>query len=90
MKIIVQIISGLSFVVTFIMYWIEKYTQILDDSISVLITLVALISGLILLKTSRLRKRKMEIDYENAELDHKIKEEQLKLLKNENENEKNK
>ena len=80
MKFIAQIVSGIVWIVGFVVSAIAKLSPLIDDSISALAGLIGIIAGLIWVSILLTKRKQGKVSLENELIENKIKTEQLKKL----------
>jgi len=83
MRLVAQIISGIGWVVGFLVSILSKLSPVIDDSISIVAGLIGIIAGLIWVGILLTKRKEGKINLDNAKLDNKIKNQQLIKLQNE-------
>ena len=83
MKLLAQIVSGIGWVVGFLVSIIAKISPIVDDSISIIAGLIGIVAGLIWVSILLTKSKEGKVNLDNAKLDNKIKNQELIKLQNE-------
>ena len=80
MKFIAQIVSGIVWIVGFVVSAIAKLSPLIDDSISAIAGLIGIIAGLIWVSILLTKRKQGKVSLENELIENQIKTEQLKKL----------
>jgi len=79
-RLIAQTVSGIGWVIGFVVSIISKVSPIIDDSIGIIAGLIGIIAGIIWVSILITKRVEGKVNLDNAKLDNKIKNQQLKKL----------
>lgn len=80
MRLIAQTVSGIGWVIGFVVSILSKVSPIIDDSIGIIAGLIGIVAGVIWVSILITKKTEGKVNLDNAKLDNKIKNAQLKQL----------